>query len=271
VKRIVIHDHTPGDRPRLRGISAAIKDGVHRLGIFSASTYVAVSDYIHERLRSNARVAATRCTVVTNGIRMFACDESRKAGVRRNLGIPDDAVLIVLVSRATYYKGLDFAVKCVADLFRGDEPLRTKVFAVHCGDGPDLEAFRQLTEDLSLSGNFRFLGRRDDVRDILCAADVAFHPSHGEAMSIAVLEFMAAGLAVLTSDLPSVCAAIQPGQTGLTYRHDDLADAADALGMLVRRADIRRSLGTAARSACSQRFSLETMNRTFLERVAPAL
>jgi glycosyltransferase involved in cell wall biosynthesis len=271
VKRIVIHDHTPGDRPPLRGVQALVKDALHAPGIASATGYVGVSSYIGRRLQENARVPARRCTVVTNGIPTDDRPRSAREEVRKRLDIPQDAVLIVLVSRATYYKGIDFAVRSLARVLQQDENRRRRVFAVHCGDGPDVGAFEQLARELNISENFRFLGRRQDVRDILGAADIAFHASHGEAMSLAILEFMAAELAVLTSDLPSVSAALQPGITGLTYRHGDEAHAADTLQRLIDDPSLRKSLGAAAAAACRTNFSLDAMNHRFSEQVLPLL
>src|SRR5687767_9930533 len=46
VRRIVLHDHQPGDRPALGGMQARIKDLLHSMGVLSATMNVAVSSYI---------------------------------------------------------------------------------------------------------------------------------------------------------------------------------------------------------------------------------
>lgn len=270
VKRIVLHMHSGGDAPPARGLRAALKDALHALRVLSATLYVAPSSYMGDRLLAAGRVPARRCQVVTNGVRVFDCDPSRRTDVRRRLGIPVDAVLIVLVSRVTYAKGVDFAIACLARLLQ-DERLRGRVFAVHCGDGPDLPAFEQMIRDAGIPESFRFLGRRDDVREILCAADIAMHPSRSEAMSLAILEFLCAGLAVITSDLPSVSTAIDRGVTGVTYRFGDLQDAVATLRSLVEDAPLRAALGTAAAASCREKYSLDAMNRAFRETVVPAI
>lgn len=270
VRRIVIHEHTPGDRPPLTGLRGWFKAALHAPGVLSASLYVAVSEYIGYRLRSNSRVPARRCVVVENGVRLFDCLSARRPEIRQRLGVPEDALLVVLVSRATYYKGLDFSIRCLALLLQ-DHSLRPRVHAVHCGDGPDLEDFKSLARLCGVDSNYHFLGRRQDIRDILCASDVAFHPSHGEAMSLAILEFMCAGLAILTSDLPSVCTPLDVGVTGLTYEHNNVNSAVDKLRTLVDDSQLRRSLGSTAASACRTKYALEKTNRLFLERVVSDL
>lgn len=270
VKRIVMHDHSGGDRPALAGARAFLKDCFHFTRGLAATTYVAVSPFIAQRLWSNCRVPASRRLTVTNGIAPFACDHSNRMAVRERLGIPADAVLIVMVSRATTNKNIDFAIDCVARLL--EEPaLRGRVYALHCGDGPDLDAFTKHAAAAGIAENFRFLGRRSDVHAILCAADIAFHPSKYEAMSLAILEFMNAELAVLTADIPSVSAAIEVGVTGQTYRRDDLDDACAQLRRLIDGRDLRKALGVKAREVARDKYSLDRMNQTFIETVIPAL
>jgi len=270
VKHIVIHDHTPGDRPPIGGVRGFIKRSLQKLGIFSAHCNVAVSPYIGRRLTNNSCIPARRCRVVTNGIRIFDHTGHKRDAIRNELGIPNDAILVVLVSRITRYKGVDFAIRALSQLL-SNPALRGRVYAVHCGDGPDRHEFEQLAQSVRVDSYFRFLGRRGDVHDILCAADIAFHPSNGEAMSLAVLEFMCAKLAVLTSDLPSVSTAIEPDATGLVYKHGDINTAATQLQKLVGDPALRKRLGEAARIACRDRYSMDAMNAAFVAAVLPEL
>jgi glycosyltransferase involved in cell wall biosynthesis len=270
VRSIVIHDHSPGDRPPIGGWRGALKSALHGLRAFSASFYVAVSEYIGRRMRLNGRVPPARCAVVTNGIRLFDRASVSRQDVRRRIGVSDDAVVVVLVSRATEYKNIDFAVRCVAQLVATSD-IGRRLVAIHCGDGPHKKELENLCRRLGLADRFRLLGERNDVREILCAADIAFHPSRGEAMSLAILEFMCAELAVLVSDLPSVSSAIEPGVTGLTYRAGDVDAAVHELRGLVLDPERRKALGMAAGHACRTQFSLESMDEAFDSYVIPAV
>lgn len=246
------------------------KRSLHRLAFLSADLYVGVSEPMIRRFAESACVPPERCRLVPNGIVPFRCDAGDRARVRGELGIPQDAVLIVLVSRATQYKGIDFAIRCLAEILAG-APSDVDVHAVHCGDGPDLERFRDLTEELGVANRVRLLGLRTDVHAVLCAADIGFHPSSGEGMSLAVLEFLCAGLAVLTSDRPSVCVAIAPGITGLTYKHGDVSDAVRKLRELILDPELRRRLGDAGAKGCRREYDLAKTNQIFLERVVSEL
>ncbi len=269
VTRIVMHDHTPGVRPPIRGVRGAIKRFLFSLRVFSCDQYVAVSKYVGRRHVENACVPSKLGVVVENGIVPFDPVTSARAGVRTRLQVPNDAFLIVLVSRATYYKGIDFAVRALASVLKQDPT--ASIYAVHCGDGPDLEAFKKLTTEENVADRFRFLGRRSDVREILASADLAFHPSRGEAMSLALLEFMCAGLPVVVPDDASVCTNVEHEVSGLVYPKGDLQAAAHALRSLYEDRKKCAQLGEQARAICLERYTLERTNRSFTEQVVSSL
>jgi glycosyltransferase involved in cell wall biosynthesis len=269
VRRIVMHDHSPGVRPAIGGARGLLKRIAFAARWFSCDQYVAVSKYIGQRHLQNARVPAHLDVVVENGIVPFDPAHVQRSAVREALGIPADAFLIVLVSRATYYKGLDFAVQAVARML--SKANQRPVYAVHCGDGPDVGAFRQLASQLQIAERFVFLGKRSDVREILASADVAFHPSRGEAMSLAILEFMCAGLPVVVPDNPSVCTSLEHQVSGLLYAEGNLDAATRSLLDLYSDDALRIRLGRAARQACLDKYLLEHTNASFANQVIASL
>jgi len=270
VRSIVIHDHNPGDRPPSRGLRSFLKRAIHSFRLFSADRYVAVSQFVEDRIVENANVSRERCIVVTNGIRIFECPEDSRAAVRSELGIAPDSTLIVLVSRATHYKNIGFAVRCIHQLLE-DPDMVGRVDVVHCGDGPELEEFRELARELGLEKVFRFLGRRGDARQIMCAADIGLHPSNGEALSLAILEMMCAELPVVASDLDSVSGVFQHDVSGLKYRQGNLDDAVQNIRRLVSDPSLRQQIGLAAGRICRENYSLEATNHRFANDVVPWL
>ncbi|MBC7984423.1 MAG: glycosyltransferase family 4 protein [Candidatus Obscuribacterales bacterium] len=199
---------------------------------------------------------------------MFPLDTSRREAIRQAINVPKDALMIVLVSRASYAKGLDFAVKVMAKLRMAGT---TNIYAVHCGGGTELPEFETLADNLGAADQFRFLGARDDVHDILCAADAAFHPSESEAMSLAILEFMCAALPVLVPDRPSVSQTVEHEKTGLIYRHQDEDSAVGAIHRLSQNREFRLQLGVTARARCLDRYTVERANADFERLVATRL
>jgi len=269
VRRIVNHDHPPGVRPPARSVRALAKRLLHATRLLSCHQYVAVSRFVASRLAESACVPPRRCVTVENGLVPFDLPPGRRSVTRDLWAIPEDAFVVALVSRATFYKGLDFAIEVMALLKEEMQgrPLRV----LHCGGGPDVESLRTLAADAGLAEHFQFLGKRDDVADILAAADVAFHPSRGEAMSLAILEFMCAGLPVVVSDNPSVSAAITDDVSGLVYRAEDRRSALRALVRLKDDPALRARLGANGRYEFLTKHLLSNTNDSFTRQVCAKL
>lgn len=116
-----------------------------------------------------------------------------RSDVRAALGVPDGAALAVTVARLAPQKGLDTLLDAAALL--GSTPALVWVVA---GDGPleGVLAARVRDEDLLV----RLLGRREDVPDLLAAADVVVSTAVWEGQPIAVQEALRVGAAVVATD-----------------------------------------------------------------------
>jgi len=261
VKDIVVHDHVPGDPPPARGWRSAVKTSLNALGVISPTQCLAVAEHVTRRHIDTWRMDPRRCFTVSNGIQPFTIDASLRPVVRGELGLPADAKVFLIVGRATRYKGIDLAVRCLARL-------PPHVRFVHVGDGPNIEEFRELARQLDVSDRMHFLGKRNDVRRIMAGCDAALHPSRGEAMSLAILEYMCAGLPPVVPSLPSVSTAVQHQVTGLVYPNLDLDAAVDALRTLADDAALRARLGSAARAKVLSSYTIEQTMRTFTESIA---
>ena len=117
------------------------------------------------------------------------------AQVRDELGVPRDAALLVTVARLAPQKGLDLLLDAAALLEAGPR----EVVWVVAGDGPLLGDLERQAADEALP--VRFLGRRDDVADLVAAADVVVSTARWEGQPIAVQEALHLGAAVVATDV----------------------------------------------------------------------
>ena len=257
VRRIVIHDHSPGDRPRKGGLKGACSAALNRVRWLSCDRAIGVTEFVCHRLVENARFPARRCRTVPNGIPSTPLPTSAERRLARDiLNLERDSVAVGIVSRAHRYKNWSFAIKVAAVLAKS--PQGKHLVWVFCGDGPDLPFFRHEAHVAGITGRCRFLGRRTDVSEICAGLDIGMHPSLGEVgYSLSILELMRAGLPVVVPNLPSVCGATLDGWTGLHYRAGDTEAAANVIQRLVEQPALRHRLGSAARLEVEQRFSLD--------------
>jgi glycosyltransferase involved in cell wall biosynthesis len=215
---------------------------------------VCVSRGVLRFSREIARLNPGRLTVIPNGIDTALYDGIR-AVPRAALGIPEDAHFVLSVGRLDRQKGLpnllDAAEQVIAR--RSDWHLAL------VGDGPCRDwLLRQLADRAGLHGNVHWLGRRDDVPNLLKSADILVHASLWEGMPNSVLEAMAAGLAVIGTAVEGTEDLVVPGQTGWLVPPHDVSALYRALLEAMDASEILRRYGEAGRLRVKREFSLET-------------
>jgi len=269
VKRIVVHDHTPGDRPRIRGIKGVLKAIANRLPGVTADRIVAISPLMKIRHLENARVPLARIATVTNGIPIRDLLPGSRERLIAAAGIPPSAFIMVGIGRLSAYKNFDFSVRCLARLVA--ESPSIDAFLVLIGDGPERAGLANLAADLRVTERLVLLGKVDDAWPLLCGCDAVLHPSRGEGLSLAILEAMAASKPVVVPDIPSVCQTVNNGQNGLIYRDGEVQDAVGALSRLASDPKLRDSLGIDARAKVIREHNIERMLASFRREVVDVL
>lgn len=254
VRRIVIHDHMPGARSPARGLTGALKWILARSPL-SADHYIGCSRAILERFATTCMIPASKQALAENGIDMARFDSP--PAVRSELGIPDDALLVVSCSRVSTYKAVHRIVEAAA-LIRAKRP-DLNIHFVHIGDGPALEEVQRRTAELGIRDRFSFLGQRspEEVAALMLASDIGAHASNGEAgLCLAILEMMAARLPVVAPDLANISASLINGATGYTYRPGDVEQMATRLIELMDSPTLRAKIGEQGRREIESRYNL---------------
>lgn len=197
------------------------------------------SPSVVEHLRARAGIPSDRLRLVRGGVDPAALAGAAPAD-RAELGVLPGAPLVLWVGRLDPIKGVDVLLRAWARMKRRDARL------LLAGDGPIRLALEALAGKLDLSSSVRFLGSRRDVPALLKAADVFVFPSRTEGLPNALLEAMAAGRAIVTTDAPGCRDLVDPERTGLVVQREDVSALAGAMERLVADAALRSRLGDAA-------------------------
>jgi L-malate glycosyltransferase len=248
---------------RLAGVPAII--GSHRqLGDLLTPLQFraqAVAFRFCDRVVCNSAAAAERLlkqgllerkiVVIPNGLapEIFANAEPavpRRTGVvrvgmiaRMNARSKNHALFLRAAARlAAKYANLEF-------LLAGDGPLR-----------PELEA---LARELGIADRVFFLGDRRDIPEVLASMDVSVAPSGSESLSNVILESMAAGVAVVATNVGGTPEIISDGETGLLVPPDGENELADAIGCFVAQAALRAACAQRSKELAAARFSLRSV------------
>lgn len=263
VKHIVIHDHTPGDRPPVKGVKGFIKATINKIPWITADKILCVSALMRQRNILNARIPPRKCVVVQNGIQPVICTPEKYDSLRKSLELQPQSTVVVTTGRAHPYKRFDFIIQCAKKL-RDTAPDLDVVFLL-VGGGPAMPELKKMVSDNGLEKSVRLLGFRNDTRDLLCISDIALHAALGEGFSLSILEYMSAGLPVLVPDIPSVSQAITQGKTGFIYPKDDCHTVALLLKDLDIDFKLRTRLGNNAKSNVDSRYTLSACTNQFIE------
>ena len=122
----------------------------------------------------------------------------RRSGTRTALGLGSDDKVVLVVARHEYPKAVDVAIDAFAHLVQ-DEPSARLVIAG--SNGSQTEVLYSAADRTGVTDRIQFLGARDDVADLMCAADVLCFPSRREGMPGTLIEAMALELPVVATDI----------------------------------------------------------------------
>jgi glycosyltransferase involved in cell wall biosynthesis len=158
---------------------------------------------------------------------------------------------LLSVGRVVYQKGLDLAARALANLRDMDWEW------VIAGDGNFRPELEKLCFELGIAGRVKFVGWRSkqELTQLYNQANLFVFPSRHEGMPNAILEAMASGLPVIASQIAGNEELVVPGETGLLFPSESVADLQAVLRELILAAECRRVLGGASRARVAAHYS----------------
>lgn len=216
-----------------------------------AAAVVAVSPTDRLRMIELERIPPEKVVYVPNGI------PDRPVGdpqyVRRELGLTPSNWVVGTVCGLRPEKELETALRALARL----APHRPALRFLVVGDGLERPRLERLADELGVPTTF--LGHRpnDEVPDLLAAMDVLVLSSRFEGMPLAVLEWMAAGKAIVASRVGGIPTIVEDCKEALLVPPRDYVSFADAIGRLLDDPAERQRLGEAAQRRQREQFRLE--------------
>ena len=141
---------------------------------------------------------------------------------------PRKPPIIGALGRLDEIKGFDVLLRAAAQLRDLGVDFRLRL----AGDGPEMGALKALSESLGLGDRVEFVGWVRNPGDFLKTIDLFVMPSRYESFGLVVVEAMAAGVPVITSDIEGPCEILKGGALGTLFRTEDDADLARAMGVV---------------------------------------
>jgi glycosyltransferase involved in cell wall biosynthesis len=242
-----------------------------RLSALGVRRFHALSPYVAEVMGPRLGIPADRVDIIPRGrdaAALGAPSEARRARVRAALGVGPDEELVVAAARHEFQKGLDVLVGAWPAIRLAHPRARLAIAGRRGNQSNQLEA---MIEGQGPGAAITWLGRRDDVGDLMVAADAFVVPSRWEGFGSILVEAMALGTSVVVSDVGPVPWVVGTGWARLVAPDDGEALAGavgDALDQDPAERDRRARQG---RDRFAQTFSLDVVADATVEFYGRAL
>jgi glycosyltransferase involved in cell wall biosynthesis len=197
----------------------------------------------------------------------YEVETSVSAAARASLGAGPGDRLVVAVGRLHVQKRFDLLLEAFAAAAAEVPAARLAIVGTGKLQG-DLAAKARA---LGILDRVAFAGFRSDVAAVLAAADLFALSSDDEGLPMVVLEAMAAGRAVVATDVGSVRDLVVEGETGLVVPRGEPAALARSMATLLRDDARRAKMGAAGRARVRERYPLDKCvadTEAFLRKVA---
>jgi glycosyltransferase involved in cell wall biosynthesis len=194
------------------------------------------------------------CRVVRNGVAVPELIAATRARKRKELGLQERDVCIMGIGRLAPQKGFDYAITAFARLAKKN-PL-VKLVIVGGGDG---SVYREQAYTAGVGNSVIFTGFRDDVTELIQAADICWLTSRSEGVPNTMLEAMAAKIPVAAFDIAGVPEVLKNGENGFLIKFEDIDGLAAATERLIEDPALRQQIGESGFRTVVNEFSMEKM------------
>lgn len=223
-----------------------------------ATALVAVSSRVMELAVTGEGIRPGRVTLIPNGVDLppeDAFSQEKVDQIRQALDLQPDIPVLISVGRLSRQKGHCYLLEAMPSVL--ERFPQTVLLLV--GDGLQRAELEQKSCALGIETSVRFLGTRDDVYQLLAAADVFVLPSVSEGMPMALLEALGMGVAVVASNLTGISDVVEDGRHGLLTPPGKPDSLAHAVIRLLENQALRVNLSQSGMQLVRQEYTVDRM------------
>jgi len=217
-----------------------------------ADRVTAVAEPVRSFLEGTVGLPASKLITIQNGVEVCRY-ESAVPHDRNQWTVKNSDVVIGSVGRLSPEKGHAVLLRAFRKVIARHPVARLALV----GEGEERERLQHMADELDIARFVRFLGLRADVPEVLATCDFFALPSIQEGFPMVILEALAAGKAVVASEVGAISDVIRHGATGLLVPPGDADALADALCFLIEDQEARRRLGQNGRELVRGAYDFE--------------
>lgn len=225
-----------------------------RLTSRHADRVVCVSQAVADFVAQRGGIPLAKIRVIPNGIDVTRFETAKPIDLEK-LGIPSGRRVVTVVGRLERQKGLDWLLSLAPRIL--EQAPRNDLLLV--GAGPQRAALERTAEANGIGNRTYFAGYQSDIPSILAASDLLLLPSRWEGMPNIVLEAMAAGLPVVSTQCEGVCELLGDAGSAQTAPFGDSQAFVTKAVAFLNGESLRRMLGNRNQERVRRDFTLAVM------------
>lgn len=223
-----------------------------------ASRIIMVSKTVEQELMAEAVNPEKLCRI-SNGVNLKGYDkEGNKKQTRNKLKIPDRKT-VIYTGRLSPEKGVDFLLRCFSKVTQS-----TICQLIIIAEGPEKKRVMKRIDQLALTDVMLVIPTVDEIAPYLKAADLFVLPSQFEGLSNSLLEAMACGLPVISTNVGGSIDIIENGVNGLLVEYNDEDGLSQAISHVLGDSDLAFSLGKHARETVEKKHNIGSIAGEYL-------
>ena len=250
------------------GLSIPVRLAARRVDFTIRSTWrylhgcqrvVCVSEAVAEACREGG-IPDAMLRVVHDGVDPGRIEQGNRNAGRVALSVNDDEPLILTVAKLTDHKGHIYLLNALPKIL-ATIPKAKLAFA---GDGELRDALQAEANRLGIAKQVQFLGYRQDVPDLMHAADIIVAPSHLEGLNTSIIDAMLAAKPIVTTSaggIPDLTGCREPavGPAAWVVPPKDPTALSDAVIQAIQQSTLAQQLGAYAQRRAKERFTARQM------------
>ena len=221
--------------------------------------FISVSSIISEKAIRAGIARREKFTTIYSGMELdwFLNAEVDPAAVRREFGIPADALVVGKIARLFELKGHDQLMDAAPAIVAHHPGVR--FFLI--GDGVLYDHLVERARRAGILDNFVFAGlvARERIPEMIAAMDVVVHTSLREGLARVLPQALAMGKPCVSFDIDGAPEVVVNGETGYLVEPHDAEGLTESISRLLDDADLRARMGAAGRRKVDPAFRAETM------------
>jgi len=220
---------------------------ITRFGIEQSDAVTAVSEYLRRRTIEEFQVQR-EVIVVPNFVDCNVYGRSTDKNLRSKFAAPDEGILIHISNFRP--------VKRVEDVIETFSLVRkkTKAKLLMVGDGPERPKAEWLANTHGIAGDVLFLGKQNNMNEVLSISDILLLPSELESFGLVALEAMACEAPVVATRVGGIPEVVRDGTDGFLYDVGDVSSMAEGCLKILGDPPLRLAMGEAARDRARREF-----------------